>query len=584
MSLHYKIVWLFIGVAILPLLILAGVARQQSLAAADFAAEADIVTQVTEAARLLDEEANVVASTLRAFTELEVPSLSPEFLEGVLRSGAGPQPAGLEYLDVRNGSGEVLASAGTPLEGSLCRGGRFSAPVAIEVGLRGGAGRIRAEYWPGRGAGFSVGTGLWVYGSDGTLVMASSCDADPGLPSEIQSSRAGGGVLSAPLPTDGDAHQSTAWARLYARNWVAVGTGANPLRDPLTGLFRSYWLFVLGLAATAVLAFSILLRQVTGSVADLTRAAERVAAGDLRPWLPTPRDDEMGRLTLAFSNMTDRLREMVAQVDRTGRLAVIGKLSAYLAHEIRNPLSSVKMNLQRLERWQRAGELPARAAVPIEVSLNEVDRLATAVSNILQLAPGKPSPREMVALHDLVSEAGRLLHSEFNRREVGLRWELHAELDRVSGEPGQLKGVVINLMLNALDAQPDGGELRIRSDLRPGRGPGSGPRVELRFQDRGPGIPPEIRERIFEPFFSTKEGGSGVGLAVVAQTIRDHGGEVFLEEQHRMDEGAVFVVSLPLAAVAPEELPGSTEPDVPPWSGDELDTGRPLGGSGRIRR
>ena len=154
----------------------------------------------------------------------------------------------------------------------------------------------------------------------------------------------------------------------------------------------------------------------------------------------------------------------------------------------------------------------------------------------------------------------------------------------VVGQPGPLKGVVINLMLNALDAQPNGGQLLIRSALRPGTTGDRGPKLELRFRDSGPGVPPEIQERIFEPFFTTKEGGSGVGLAVVAQTIRDHGGELYLEDRLRVDEGAEFVIRLPLAAVAGDESSAPAEPDAPPWSGDEVDARRPLGGSGRVKR
>ena len=584
MSLHYKIVWLFIGVAILPLLILAGVARQQSLAAADFASEADIMARAAAVARYLSDEAAVAEATLEALARLPPEALTSAYLEDVLETRAGPQPVGFEVLEVTDSTGGVRATGGQPREGSVCRANRLSSLVRLELPLAAGGGVLRGAYRPGWGAGFQGGGGLRVYDGDGSLLAASPCDYDPGMPAEILASESGGGILQESGPRADAPDATSAFARVYSRNWAVVASGGSALREALAGLFRSYWLFVLVLAGTAVLAFSILLRQVTGSVADLTRAAERVAGGDLRPWLPAPRDDEMGRLTLAFSEMTDRLRDMVAQVDRTGRLAVLGKLSAYLAHEIRNPLSAVKMNLQRLQRWQQAGELPERAAGPIEVSLNEVGRLSTAVSNILQLAPGKPAPREIVSLHELVSDAARLLDSEFTRSGVGLRWELEAELDRVVGQPGPLKGVVINLMINALDAQPNGGQLLIRSALKPGTATAPGPKLELRFRDAGPGVPPKIQDRIFEPFFTTKEGGSGVGLAVVAQTIRDHGGELYLEDRLRVDEGAEFVIRLPLAPVAGDESSAPAEPDVPPWSGDEVDAHRPLGGSDRVKR
>jgi signal transduction histidine kinase len=115
-------------------------------------------------------------------------------------------------------------------------------------------------------------------------------------------------------------------------------------------------------------------------------------------------------------------------------------------------------------------------------------------------------------------------------------------------------------MLNALDAQPAGGTLHIESSLRAGTAESPGPRLELRFTDSGPGVSPEVREKIFDPFFTTKESGSGIGLAVASQTIRNHGGDLYLADSTRMGQGAEFVVDLPLAAVVSDgtsEVPGA---------------------------
>lgn len=563
MSLHYKIVLLFIGVAILPLLIFAGVARQQSLAAADLSAEITFLTRASGALEVVEFEAASARATLLALARAGSGALDESRLQALLSTGVGPPPDGFRFLAVVDSLGAPLRSAEVPGRTAACRGERFSAPVRLEVPLEGGGGRLAAEYWPGRGVDIRGLEGSWLRDPGGRLVMASPCAAAADAPS----STLGGGRLrgSQPVELDGQGAGTLAFARGETTPWTVAVTGINVLRGPLGRLFRNYWVFVLGLGATAVLAFSLLLRRVTGSMAELTLAAERVAAGDLRPWLPTPRDDEVGHLTAAFARMTDRLRELVDQVDRTGRLAILGQLSAYLAHEIRNPLSAVKMNLQRLQRWYRAGEIPERCGGAIQVSLREVDRLSAAVSNILQLTPGEPREKEIVRVHDLVSDAARLLDSEFTKRGVGLRWELNARADRVLGDPGQLKGVIINLMLNALEAQPEGGRLLILSELHPGPEPGSGPFVELHFIDSGPGIPPGIAGQVFDPFFSTKEQGSGIGLAVARQTIRDHGGDIHLAENRILDEGAEVVVLLPLAAVSPEDQTEKTEPRVPVW-------------------
>jgi signal transduction histidine kinase len=423
---------------------------------------------------------------------------------------------------------------------------------------------VVGDYWPRAAEALAIGDGLWVYDARRQLVWGSSCETGPAprLGETLEESEIR--VLE-PDPEAGERSQTTVLATVPGREWTVVVRGSIPSRAPLEGFFSDYWIFVMAMGAMSLIAFALFLRPVTGYVRDLTQAVERVAGGDLRPWFPTPRDDEIGRLSVAFYDMTERLREMVAQVERSSRLAVLGKLSAYLAHEIRNPLSSVQMNLQRLERWRRKGEIPQRFGDAIEISLREVGRLSAAVSNILQLSPSRSRPKELVALHGLMSEVGQLLQPDFARRDVHIMWELNAEVDRVLGDPGQLKSVVINLMLNALDAQPEGGELTVQSRLEPGDREAGGPFLELRFRDRGPGVATEIQDRIFQPFFSTKGEGSGIGLAVVSQTIRNHGGEVYLVERARLAEGAEFVVRLPLAPVVSERSPGRLTPRMTSW-------------------
>jgi len=578
MSLHHKIVLLFIGVAILPLSIFAVVARELSLTAADESAEATLEARTADGVRLVESEAASARATLRALARGAAAGWTQEGLEDVLATGVGPPPDGFRALMVLDSLGEPLLSAQASDGSAGCMGTRFSAPVRLEVPLDDVAGGLAAEYWPGRGIDVRSLDGAWLRDAEGRLVMAAPCDAMAGAPGAALGDSASSGTWT--VATQGPS-ETQAFARRGTPEWELVITSMNTIRGPLGRIFRNYWVFILGLGVTAVLAFSLLLRRVTGSMADLAVAAERVADGDLRPWLPAPRNDEVGHLTTAFSRMTDRLRELVDQVDRTGRLAIIGQLSAYLAHEIRNPLSAVKMNLQRLQRWHNAGEIPARCGSAIQVSLREVDRLSAAVSNVLQLTPGEPREKELVSVHDLVSSAARLLDSEFTKRGVSLRWELSAEADRVLGDPGQLKGVIINLMLNALEAQPDGGRLLILSGLRPIGGDRPGPWLHVRFQDAGPGVPPELSRRIFEPFFSTKEQGSGIGLAVARQTILNHGGDIFVaergaEEGGEKEEGAEIVVRLPLAAVAPEDQSARTEPRVPAW-GEGTGEGTALG-------
>lgn len=323
------------------------------------------------------------------------------------------------------------------------------------------------------------------------------------------------------------------------------------IKTPLRHVYANYWLFVVTLAASATIAFSMLLTRVTRNLQDLTRAAEQIGEGDLDPWLPAPSDDEVGQLTIAFSRMLARIRTMMDRVDQSGRLAVVGQLSSYLAHEIRTPLSSTRMNLQRLQRWTRMGKLPEECAEPIEISLKEIDRLATSVSGVLTLARPQDADPVLLNLHEVMEEAIELLRGEMVRRNIELFVDLDAGADRVLARPGQIKAVLTNLILNAIEAQPEGGQIEITSRLVRTTEAGR-PTIELRVRDEGPGVPASIQGRIFDPFFSTKDAGSGIGLAVASQSVRENAGELLLEPASVADSGANFLVRLPLAPLTGE--------------------------------
>jgi signal transduction histidine kinase len=494
----------------------------------------------------------------------------------LLRAGTSLPGGGFQYLQVVDSSGAIRATAGQLSdEPGGCGERGISVLARREVPAGPDGWTLAGGYRVGQTIDREGLPNLSVYDRDGELVFSSDCEGSSARMAPLV--RTDGSIGTVRLG-EGPDRTFGVYAPVGNLGWTVLATAPNALRGPIGRMFRNYWLFVLLLGGATVLAFSLLLGRVTRSLEELTVAVERVGAGDLRPWLPPPDRDEVGRLTIAISEMTDGLRETMKRADRSGRLAVVGQLASYLAHEIRNPLSSVKMNLQRLQRWERAGQIPERAREPIDVSLREVDRLSIAVSNVLQLSRAPDKPLEVVSVHDLVTEVGMLLDGEFARAGLHVHWELDAAADRILGRPGQLKGVVINLMLNALDAQPGGGELRIRSVLTAGSPDQPGPRLELRFKDAGPGVPEEIRDRIFEPFFTTKKTGSGIGLAVASQTVRESQGLLFLDDPPP-DGGAEFVISFPLAPVSPHDLAPDADPALPSWMEppETTDVGAPDG-------
>jgi signal transduction histidine kinase len=577
MSLRRKIIILFGLLAVAPLL---------ALAAFSYWHAQNLMREMIQ--EQLQQSALAVARDLR-LARVEIDSslvtLARELAERAMAPGGGAAHVSAvpldsllalaAYVGLTGDAGPVRLLAGSvPVdlvrcdEGEASRLVTFSRDLSVAPGT-GISGALEAAFWladlvghRGRSQGHSVAV---LDPSHGSILYGQGCHADAAarvLGSDGMVALAGVMEVSGNLGTfrfkDDGGGRVGSYARVPDTTWNVVATAS--MGDALVSL-RSlavlYWIFVLGLGLFTALAFSILIGHYTRSLSELARAAEEIGLGELDPWLPLHTSGELGQLTAAFSGMLARIRRMMAQVDESGRLAVVGQLSAYLAHEIRNPLSSIKLNLQRLRRWTRSGDLPEYCLEPLEISLREVERLNDSVNGVLQLSSAEDLPREVVSLHHLVEEASCLLASKFRRQGVGLSLDLDARADRILARPGQLKSAVLNLMVNALEAQPHGGRLEIRTELA--RAPElGGPVVNLHFRDEGPGVAAEIRDRIFEPFFTTKPGGSGIGLAMASRAIRASGGELRLEPSFLVGRGSDFVMVFPLAALeATEGKPGS---------------------------
>jgi signal transduction histidine kinase len=306
----------------------------------------------------------------------------------------------------------------------------------------------------------------------------------------------------------------------------------------------SYLLFILTVVGATSLAFSLLISRVMRSLARLTSAAEVIGRGDFTPWLPPPGGDEVGKLSFAIGSMVERIGEMLRQVEQSRQMAALGEFSAYLAHEIRNPLSSLKLNLQGAAREVRAGRITEQLSEVIESCVQEINRLDRVVHTILRLGRPEPGARTPCAVHDVVDDAVNLLAMQLQRRNIRVEVRRQAFADQVLASGEQLKGVLLNLFLNAADAMPKGGRLRVWTHNTTGRD--GHPAIRVHVADDGAGVPPSLRERIFDPFFTTKRDGSGIGLSLALRTIRHHGGDLGYAKSSEMEPGAEFVITLPL--------------------------------------
>lgn len=248
----------------------------------------------------------------------------------------------------------------------------------------------------------------------------------------------------------------------------------------------------------------------------------------------------------ALRAKTEQLFEIEDQLRRSERLAALGRMSAGLAHEIRNPLASIKTSVELLEGPGVTGEkqLPAsRATELLQVLGEETDRLNRILTEFLRFARAELRADDDAPAHSTVAAVLQSTYSLVQQRldAAGVTVELDAgDLHRkVSITEDHLQQVLLNLILNACDAMPVGGTIRIRIDHE------SRDTLTLSAEDCGPGIPPDVARSVFDPFFSTKEGGVGLGLSIVDRLLEACGGGIKLDRRHC--PGARFLVTLPSA-------------------------------------
>lgn len=235
------------------------------------------------------------------------------------------------------------------------------------------------------------------------------------------------------------------------------------------------------------------------------------------------------------------IKRMEQQVRQADRLATIGRLSANIAHEIRNPLASLSGAIEALVR-----ELPADPSRErlVEIVLRESERLNRIIRDFLEYARPAPMDSHTVDLADLLEEVILLVEHRSLPAELKIIREYGEKLPaRV--DPQQLRQAIWNLCINAVQAMPEGGELRVGGRVVPGGGP---PRLQMWISDTGQGISETDLPQIFEPFFSTKAEGSGIGLALVYRVVQDHGGQI--EVRSQPGTGTTFMLILPSSDAA----------------------------------
>ncbi len=243
---------------------------------------------------------------------------------------------------------------------------------------------------------------------------------------------------------------------------------------------------------------------------------------------------ENARLYQAERELRKLVEQSQTQLVQTEKLAATGRLAASLAHEINNPLQAIHNSLQLMLSFQLEAEEQHEY---LHIAEEEIERLMGLVASILEFA--RPPQQEMrtTDLNEIVERVLALAGKYLQHRRITVQHDLGSGLPRLLAAPDELEQVFINLVLNAVDAMPEGGVLRITSRLA------QDGRLAVTFSDTGHGIAPELLDRIFEPFFSTRDGGTGLGLTVSYNVVQRHGGEITV--QSTVGEGTTFTVWLP---------------------------------------
>ena len=318
----------------------------------------------------------------------------------------------------------------------------------------------------------------------------------------------------------------------------------------LTKLFVLSTVAIIGFLSLAI--SLVMLKFVKKPLSQVAKNMAKVEAGDLSVRMTSQGKDEIGRLIVSFDSMVGRLdsakKELETfhfqQMERADRLASVGEMAAGIAHEIKNPLTGIAAAITVLK--DDFAPEDGRVGIINEV-LEQISRLDKTVNDLLFF--GKPTVAEPTCT-DINSALKKILIFAAQHRggkNIEKRLELRDDLPPVYVDPKQIQQVFLNLFLNAVQAMQHGGTLTVQSDLIERDG---AEMVQVRVTDTGQGIPPQILEKIFTPFFTTKAQGTGLGLAISHRLIEQQGGRLSVVSED--GKGTTFTVELPACHLADE--------------------------------
>lgn len=266
---------------------------------------------------------------------------------------------------------------------------------------------------------------------------------------------------------------------------------------------------------------SIIARSITAPVKQLVRITERISSGDFNAEVKIQTRDEIGALANSFNQMTRELKISRDKLVQSERLAAVGQIAAGVAHEIRNPLTSIKMIAQLIKRRFQEDETGQKQ---IQAVLDEIGRLEIIINDLLDFARPMQLSLKPSNIAFVMEDVLNIMTSSLNHKKVELIKDIDNNLPEVMIDINKMKQVFMNLILNSMQSMPDGGKLSIKCYKEHKS-------VIILIEDTGSGMSKETLSQAFDPFFSTKPGGAGLGLSNVKKILEQHGGKVHLKSQ-----------------------------------------------------
>ena len=330
------------------------------------------------------------------------------------------------------------------------------------------------------------------------------------------------------------------------RRWasVKIGHSLEPMYADVRALQVALLLVGLGGFGIGIVGASLLARRITRPIKKLADGTVRISRGDFSHTIDIASHDEIGGLARSFNEMTvellqtrERMEEANRKLVQAEKLASIGRLAATIAHEIRNPLTSVKLNIQKVAEEESRGSSDMEH---LTLSMEGIGQIEKFIKELLNYTRVAELALERFPPAQILEEALKPLKEPLAQKSIVLEKSFAEDVPAVVVDADKIRQVFLNVLRNALEAMNPGGKIAVGLDTVEA---GGRTRVRVRVSDDGPGIPDKDRDNIFEPFFTTKPSGFGLGLANARKILEQHNGSIRLARKR--GRGSAFVILIP---------------------------------------